>query len=591
MTNINKTNKSNKINKSNKKNKIYNYITKIGVFTALSYLLYLVKFPLPFFPSFLEIQFSNIPLILGGFVLGPVGGIIIAVIRFLFKLLSSHTQFIGELIDLLVSLCVVVTTSLIYQHHKNKKGGIISLIFGTVVWILVACVVNAYIAIPLYSKAFGIDAVISLIAQAIKNITEENFLKYYILYAVIPFNLVLAIIVNLVTFLVYKRISLLFKKDFFKSYKVVNNNQRKALIMCDSFKGTMSSKEVNSTISDCLCNKGFYTETLSISDGGEGFLDTIEEIYPNLKRININTVDAIKRPKSASFLLDDSNPNNKIGYFCLADSVGITYLKKEELSPFKASTYGLGKMFKEAIDKYHVNKIILGIGGSASTDAGTGILQAMGVKFFDENNSLITESGNIILSHIKSIDFTEFDNLIEGVEFKTLTDVTNPLCGPNGAAFVYGPQKGAYNESDVILLDDNLRAFANVLEQKLNISYVNSPGSGAAGGVGYIMKSCFNSQVEVGIDFVLKQLGFEKKSQEYDLIITGEGCFDEQSLNGKVISGIMKFNPKNLKIVCGFNKANNINIPIYSVVPLYASEEESLNNPIKSLRKLIDDVF
>ncbi len=199
-----------------KTKKILDYMTKIAIFSALSTILYFFpKFPLPFlFPSFLDVQFSNLPAILGGFAMGPIGGVIIVVIRTLIKLPFSSTAYVGEFGDLLIGLATVLTSSLIYKYCKTKKGGILGLIFGSLAWVVVAMIVNATILIPFYSKAFGFSAVVEMCRSIFPKITETNFMVFYILGSILPFNLMLSFIVSIVTFLVYKRISALFKKDF-----------------------------------------------------------------------------------------------------------------------------------------------------------------------------------------------------------------------------------------------------------------------------------------------------------------------------------------------------------------------------------------
>lgn len=204
-----------------KNRKILDYISKVAIFSALSIILYFIpKFPLPFlFPSFLEVQFSNLPAILGGFVLGPVGGMLIIVVRTLIKLPFSSTMYVGELADFLIGISTVLVSSLIYKHNNTKKGGIIGLIFGIITWVVVAIIANGTFLINFYKEFAGIDAVIGMCKNVFPNITEENFMKLYLFGAVLPFNLMLSSIVSLVTFLVYKKISFIFKKDFISKGK------------------------------------------------------------------------------------------------------------------------------------------------------------------------------------------------------------------------------------------------------------------------------------------------------------------------------------------------------------------------------------
>lgn len=200
----------------NKKN--LDYITKIAIFSALSCILYFFpKFPLPFFPPFLDIQFSNLPGIIGGFAMGPIGGILIILIKTLIKLPFSSTAYVGELADLLIGIATVLTSSLIYRHAKTKKGGLIALISGAIVWVLVALLVNWQISLPFYIEFFcngNIDKFIQMCN--LNQMNSSNYIEIFLFVAILPFNLLLASIVSTITFFVYKRISILIKKEIIK---------------------------------------------------------------------------------------------------------------------------------------------------------------------------------------------------------------------------------------------------------------------------------------------------------------------------------------------------------------------------------------
>lgn len=188
------------------------WIVQTAILSALAIILYnFPKFQLPFFPSMLSVQFSMLPTIIGSFALGPVGGISIVVIKFLFKLLTTRSAGVGEFVDLIIGLCVVITTSLIYKYIRTKKGAILALIFGSIVWISAAIVLNWLWAIPFYADKFGLDVVLKMFT-VIPGVTEENYMSKYLLYGCLPFNAMLSIVVSVVTYLVYKRISFLFHK-------------------------------------------------------------------------------------------------------------------------------------------------------------------------------------------------------------------------------------------------------------------------------------------------------------------------------------------------------------------------------------------
>lgn len=196
------------------KNNLTKRITITAILAGISTLLYLyLKFPLPFFPSFLDIQFSNLPVIIAGFAFGPIEAIAVVVVRFLIKLPMTSTAGIGEIADLIIGLSVAISTSLIYHKNHSRKGGIVALGIGTLVWVVVASFVNYFVLLPWFAEAYGIGAVVGMLSSVIKGITTDNYLIYYVLFGAIPFNLLLSTIVSVITFIVYKRISFLFKSE------------------------------------------------------------------------------------------------------------------------------------------------------------------------------------------------------------------------------------------------------------------------------------------------------------------------------------------------------------------------------------------
>jgi riboflavin transporter FmnP len=185
----------------------------IAIFTALSTILYHLKFPLPFiFPAFLDIQFSNLPAIICGLTLGPVSGAVVVVLRTLIKLPFTGSFGVGELADLIIGLAVVLTSSIYYQYHKTRKGGLIALLLSSVAWIITAVVANYFVLIPFYEELLGFDTLYAAL-EIVPGITRTNYMLYYILFAVIPFNLLLSTLVNVVTYFVYKKVSI-FTKEF-----------------------------------------------------------------------------------------------------------------------------------------------------------------------------------------------------------------------------------------------------------------------------------------------------------------------------------------------------------------------------------------
>lgn len=357
----------------------------------------------------------------------------------------------------------------------------------------------------------------------------------------------------------------------------------KIITVSDSFKGTLTSKEVGTIVTNHFKNQNIDASYIPISDGGEGFLDVIEYVL-KLKKYAIKVFDPMFRETTSKYIIDEEN---KTAYLELAEASGITKVKDIVPRTYVASTYGLGQVIKHVIKKHKIKKIVLGIGGSATSDMGVGMLEALGVEFIDSDGFVIKRMNNMNIAKIRKIDTKLFKKQIKGIEFITLSDVTNPLLGENGSINVFAPQKGA-KDQELIIMEKNLKH----LYKKLNIDTCykmpDFPGAGAAGGVGYCMKYFFNSKVEKGIDTILKLVNFENEVKEADVVISGEGKFDSQSFGGKVISGIKKYNPKRLVIICGISEVEENDV--YAIVPKYATTEESLNNPKESLQKLLCDI-
>ena len=269
-------------------------------------------------------------------------------------------------------------------------------------------------------------------------------------------------------------------------------------------------------------------------------------------------------------------------YIELAKASGINLLTEKELNPFIASTYGFGEMINDAITK-GFKKIVIGIGGSATDDGGSGMLEALGVKF---NNGTLKEMNNKNLGLINSIDTVVLEKKIKDVKFVVLSDVTNPLLGPNGATYVFSPQKGA-KKDDLPLLENNMINYSSFYPE-----FIDYPGSGAAGGVGYALKTFLHAEVVSGIDYILDLIKYDEIYTNYDLIITGEGKIDSQSLQGKVISSIMsKTKERNLIFVCAINELNDNQYNVLSIVGDDVTKEMSMSDPEYYYKELLKKNF
>lgn len=361
------------------------------------------------------------------------------------------------------------------------------------------------------------------------------------------------------------------------------NNNMKILTVSDSFKGTLSSSKVGQIVSEYYQKRGYSATYLPISDGGEGFLSVIQYIT-NQPILSTTVKDPLFQTTTAQYIFDVSQ---QTVYLELAETSGLTKIEETKRNAVYASTYGLGELIKYVILTHHPRKIVLGIGGSATSDVGAGMLDALGVEFLDKHHFLIHHLNNAKLMQIRKIKIQHFQKLIKGIEFITLTDVTNLLNGDLGCIKVFAKQKGA-KEAELYPMEKNvLHFYHQTLEYDKHAC--DFPGAGAAGGVGYTMKYYFHSKIVSGIDTVLQLYQFEEKVREYDVIFSGEGHIDTQSLNGKVISGIKKYQPKRLILITGSSTIHTKD-EIYAIVPTVATLEESMKNPEESLKKVLETI-
>ena len=362
----------------------------------------------------------------------------------------------------------------------------------------------------------------------------------------------------------------------------------KVLSIIDSFKGTISSKRLNELVTLELTKKGYLVDSVAIADGGDGFCDAMADILKGVSYKKVNVFDPLFREIESEYLVDKIN---NVAYIELAKASGINLLTKEELNPFIASTYGLGQLINDAIIS-GIKKIIIGIGGSATNDGGTGMLEALGVKFIDVNNQTINHISNGKFKEIKRIDESEFLEKIQGIEFITLSDVSNPLLGSTGATYIFSPQKGGKREM-LAELESNMEYYSSFKKEVRD-----NPGSGAAGGVGYALYGYFKATFYPGIDYILDLIDFNELVKKYDYIITGEGKVDIQSLLGKVIFKIAsRCGDKKVIVVCALNDLEDVNLKDYNIDKLYSvvsnernvTREDSMSNPEECFRVLLKE--
>lgn len=313
---------------------------------------------------------------------------------------------------------------------------------------------------------------------------------------------------------------------------------KKIIIAPDSFKETMSNIEVASIIYDTLyaLYPDYEYKLMPVADGGEGSLNSIVSDVNDLHTIECN--NANMEMCSVKYGIVKNN-----GIVEVAENIGFKY-KKPFSNPGNTTSYGVGEVIKE-LKNQGIKKIYVCLGGTITNDGGCGLASCLGVKFYDSDNKLFVPTG-FTLNKIKKIDNSKYLEEYKDVSIIGLCDVTNPLYGKNGASYVYAPQKGA-NDEDVKVLDEGLKHLEEVVKRDLNIDAQLNPGSGAAGGIGYAIQSFLNGKLKKGIETILSLMDFKKEINDETIIITGEGKLDSQSLQGKVIDGIIKV-VKNKKV-------------------------------------------
>ena len=290
---------------------------------------------------------------------------------------------------------------------------------------------------------------------------------------------------------------------------------KKIIVAIDSFKGCLTSTEANQAACEGILDRMPEAKVVQVpvSDGGEGWLDAFQAAMGG-EIVEVNVKDPLMRPIVAPYLLHGDTAVIEI-----AKASGLTLLSSEERNPMIATSYGTGQLVVDAV-KRDCKHIIVGHGGSATSDCGIGMLRAI-IDAFAKSGSWD--------------DVRELDN----VRFTIATDVTNPLCGENGAAHVFGSQKGATHEQ-VLALDARAKRFADASAKHLGRDCQNMPGAGAAGGLGYAFLQYMNAECRSGIDLLLDTIHFDELLQDADLVITGEGSADRQTLMGKLPYGILQ---------------------------------------------------
>jgi len=305
----------------------------------------------------------------------------------------------------------------------------------------------------------------------------------------------------------------------------------RVLLAPDKFKGSLRATEVAARLSAGLTRAGFRAEVvpLPVADGGDGTVDAA--VSAGYRRVELEVRGPVGRPVTAAFALLDETAVVEAAQAC-----GLTLLAPDELAPLTATSRGVGELILAAT-RMGAKRLVLAVGGVATTDGGAGLLQALGARLIGESGSGLPPGG-AELARLATLDLSQVADL-SGVEFLLASDVNNPLLGPSGAAAVYGPQKGA-SPRDVKLLEAGLARWADVAEEACGATARDAPGAGAAGGLGFAALLFLGARMRPGIELLLEMLSFGEQLDGARLVITGEGSLDAQSLHGKAPVGVAR---------------------------------------------------
>lgn len=343
----------------------------------------------------------------------------------------------------------------------------------------------------------------------------------------------------------------------------------KIIIAPDKFKGSLDSFEVCRAINNGVLqvNKKWKILPFPMADGGDGFARVMQH-YFNTAEVSCATHDPLGKSIEALYLWSDKT---RTAIIELTTSSGLLLLKKEEQNPLYTSTYGTGLQIKDAIVR-GAKKILLGIGGSATNDAGTGILSALGFQFLDRNGILLKPCGK----NLALIERIVPPVSIPRIKIDIVCDVQNILHGINGAAFIYAPQKGA-SADEVIQLDEGLKHFASILYKETGKNVSQVPGTGAAGGIAAGLMGYFDVSLIEGAKMITEKSGIEKELMGADLLITGEGKIDDQSKEGKVVGRIAALGKKyNVPVIayCGVSDIDSEEAAKLGLTAVFAISDE-----------------
>lgn len=341
----------------------------------------------------------------------------------------------------------------------------------------------------------------------------------------------------------------------------------KIVIAPDSFKGSLSAVEAVEAMACGVLRAKPESEIVKIplADGGEG---TTAVLVSALKGEICECLaqNPIGREVSACYGVVKVD-GVQTAIIEVAAASGLTLVDDNERNALRASSYGTGQLIKDALDKGYRN-FIIGLGGSATTDAGKGLLEALGVKFYEENGDVLSDGGGS-LPLLSRIEISEMDARLQDCKFRVMCDVDNVLYGETGAAYIFAPQKGATPE-DVLILDDGLQRFAECVNRDLKSDISRVLGGGAAGGIGAALVAFLDAELVSGAELVLEVTDFDKRLEGADLVLTGEGKIDSQTMMGKLLSHVL-------------TKASVLDVPVVVFAGVVEDKEALMKSGFKDV--------
>lgn len=369
---------------------------------------------------------------------------------------------------------------------------------------------------------------------------------------------------------------------------------KKIVLIPDSFKGTLSSKQICEIIEKRI-NAHFpscQVVSIPVADGGEGSVDAFLTALGG-EKITVTAKNPYMEDMESFYGLID---NGNTAVIEMAASAGLPLVENRR-NPLLTSTYGVGQLVLDAANR-GVKKIIVGLGGSSTNDGGCGAAAAVGVKFYNaKNQEFIPTGGNT--HEIAKIDVSNKASILNGIEFITMCDIDNPMYGPTGASHVFGPQKGA-DAKMVLFLDEGIKHLAETIKKDLNKDLSEVPGTGAAGAMGAGMMAFFDSKLQMGIETVLDTVNFIDVIKDADMVFTGEGKIDYQSLRGKVVIGVAKRAIKQnvpVTVIVGgadynIDEAYSIGVTsIFSINRLPEAFETSRGKSVENMNFAVDNIL